>query len=176
MQWQLPGPTVDRAEFIKAMRRVASSVTVVTTDGVAGRHGATVSAFSSVSADPPMVLVCLHHLSRIAGMVVENGVFCVNVLPENSDFVADRFAGLHDRQIADRFAGVRLAEHAQLPEIDGATVFSCRVDQRVSAGSHVAVFGLVTGVQGGDAEPLAYLDGAYHRVLPKAGQALEGIG
>jgi flavin reductase (DIM6/NTAB) family NADH-FMN oxidoreductase RutF len=48
------------------MRRVASSVTVVTTDGAAGRFGTTVSAFSSVSADPPTVLVCLFAQSRIA--------------------------------------------------------------------------------------------------------------
>jgi flavin reductase (DIM6/NTAB) family NADH-FMN oxidoreductase RutF len=49
--------TVARDPFIRAMRGVANSVAIVTTDGVAGRHGATVSAFCSVSADPPSVLV-----------------------------------------------------------------------------------------------------------------------
>ena len=54
-----------REEFIEALRGVASSVSVVTTDGAAGRHGATVSAFCSVSADPPTLLVCLRGQSRI---------------------------------------------------------------------------------------------------------------
>ncbi|MEQ9673623.1 MAG: flavin reductase family protein, partial [Roseovarius indicus] len=86
---------VPREDFISAMRRVAASVTVVTTDGPAGRAGATVSAFSSVSADPPTVLVCLHAQSRIAGFVQENKRFCVNVLPERFSDIADRFAGRH---------------------------------------------------------------------------------
>ena len=55
-----------RDAYVHAMRRVASSVAVVTTDGPAGCHGATVSAFSSVSADPPTILVCLRGGSRIA--------------------------------------------------------------------------------------------------------------
>ena len=71
--------SVPRKSFISAMRRVASSVTVVTTDGPGGRHGATVSAFYSV-ADPPSALVCLKADSRIARSVsARNGVFCVNV-------------------------------------------------------------------------------------------------
>ena len=82
-----------RADFVAAMRGVANSVTIVTTDGPAGRCGATVSAFASVSADPPMVLVCLHAQSTIAALAQENGVFCVNVLPEGAGELAVRFAG-----------------------------------------------------------------------------------
>ena len=93
---------VDRASFIKAMRNVANSVTVVTTNGEAGCHGGTVSAFCSVSADPPTVLVCLMDSSRIAQTTLQNGNFCVNVLPYASQHVADRFAGRHDNEVADR--------------------------------------------------------------------------
>ena len=60
-----------RDNFLQAMRRVASSVTVVTTDGPHGRHGATVSAFCSVSADPPSVLICLRADSRIESRIQE---------------------------------------------------------------------------------------------------------
>ncbi len=167
---------VSREEFIMAMRGVAASVTVVTTDGSAGRLGATVSAFSSVSADPPTVLVCLRAGSRIAKAVAENGRFCVNVLPENSDAIADRFAGMHDHQVADRFIGIPCRGDAGVaPEIEGATTFSCAVDQIVTAGSHLVVFGLVGDVHNGGIEPLTYLDGAYHRVTPKTTQTMGKI-
>lgn len=57
---------LQRDDFIAAMRQIASTVAVVTTAGPGGKHGATVSSFCSVSADPPTMLVCLHGASRIA--------------------------------------------------------------------------------------------------------------
>ena len=176
MQGTSPTPAVERTDFIIAMRRVASSVTVVTTDGTAGRHGATVSAFSSVSADPPTVLVCLHAKSRIAAAVEGNGRFCVNVLPEHSDGIADRFAGVHDGQISDRFADIPcLGARGMPPSIEGATSFACKVDNIVQSGSHLVVFGRVEAVGHGNREPLTYLDGAYHRVLPKTVQTMGAV-
>uniref|UniRef100_UPI003B519E2D flavin reductase family protein n=1 Tax=Roseovarius indicus TaxID=540747 RepID=UPI003B519E2D len=160
---------VPREDFISAMRRVAASVTVVTTDGPAGRAGATVSAFSSVSADPPTVLVCLHAQSRIAGFVQENKRFCVNVLPERSSDIADRFAGRHDGSVPDRFDGIEVfAPRGHAPVIDGATAFQCDLQQVVRSGSHLIVVGHVRDVLVSAAPPLAYRDGAYHRVVPHA--------
>ena len=157
---------VTREDFISAMRRVASSVTVVTTDGAAGRFGATVSAFSSVSADPPTVLVCLFAQSRIARAISNNRQFCVNILPEESAWVADRFAGRDDTSITDRFSGVRLKSGCDMPQIAGATVFDCLVDQSIVSGSHLIVTGSVRAVADAGAAPLAYRDGSYHRVVP----------
>lgn len=154
-----------RDDFIHAMRSVAASVTVVTTDGAAGRLGATVSAFTSVSADPPTVLVCLRAQSRIARAVTQNMGFCVNVLPDHGDGIADRFAGFHDTQVTDRFDEIHC--HGTPPRIDGATTFTCAVDQIVPAASHLVVFGLVQQVRNGGVEPLTYLNGAYHKVTPK---------
>lgn len=160
-------PLVDRDRFIGAMRRVAASVTVVTTDGPAGRHGATVSAFSSVSADPPSVLICLNASSRIARAVQENGRFCVNVLPESGPEIADRFAGRHDDWIADRFSGVDThGVPGTAPLIDGATGFFCDLQQCVTSGSHLIVIGHVHDVLDGQARPLAWREGGYHRVVP----------
>ncbi|WP_350334012.1 flavin reductase family protein [Coralliovum pocilloporae] len=158
------GETVLRADFIKAMRRVISSVTVVTTDGPSGRFGATVSAFSSVSADPPMVLVCLHKEPSVARAVEQNGVFNVNILPETASAIANRFAGLDDDRVSDRFSGVSCS--GQPPAIDHATVFICSVDRVLDAGSHLVVFGRVDGVRDASVDPLAYFDGAYRRVMP----------
>lgn len=148
------------------MRRVAASVTVVTTDGPAGRQGATVSAFSSVSADPPTVLICLFADSRIARAVAANGRFCVNVLPEDCSAIADRFAGRDDGCITDRFAGIDLMPGPGLPCIAGATVFSCGLDRTLRSGSHLIMTGRVADVTDEGAPPLAYREGGYHRVIP----------
>ena len=161
-------PLVDRNAFVMAMRCVANSVVVVTTDGTAGRHGATVSAFSSVSADPPMVLVCLRSGSRIAEAVAANGALCVNVLPQDRPDLANRFAGQDDHQIADRFQCVEvMGARGAAPEINGATAFVGVVDQAVAAGSHCIFICRVQSVRQGMAAPLAYLDGAYHNVVPQ---------
>ncbi len=156
-----------RDAFVRSMRRVASSVAVVATDGPAGCHGATVSAFSSVSADPPMILVCLRTGSRIAEAVSANGNLCVNVLPQDRLDLANRFAGRDDDQVEDRFSGVDyFGVEGAAPEIEGATVFSGSVAQIVAAGSHSIFICHVLSVREGAAAPLTYLDGSYHSVVP----------
>ena len=157
-----------RDAFVRTMRRVASSVAVVTTDGTAGCHGATVSAFSSVSADPPMILVCLRSDSRIAEAVAVNGNLCINVLPQDRHDLANRFAGRDDHLVEDRFSGVDYyGARGAAPEIDGATIFSGSVEQIVPAGSHSIFICKVQTVRDGAAAPLAYLDGNYHCVGPQ---------
>ncbi|SLN16313.1 FMN reductase (NADH) RutF [Roseovarius albus] len=159
---------VARDAFISAMRGVASSVTVVATDGPAGKLGATVSAFSSVSADPPTVLVCLFAESRIAKAVTENGEFTVNVLAEGASHVADRFAGRHDRDVSDRFEGIAHGDTTHgMPGLSDATVFCCDLDQAVRSGSHLIVLGHVRSVSDGQSRPLTYRDGCYHSVIPQ---------
>ena len=158
-----------RDAFVRSMRRVVSSVAVVTTDGSAGCHGATVSAFSSVSADPPMILVCLLSGGRIAEAVATNGNLCINVLPQDRPDLANRFAGRDDHLVQDRFSGVDYyGVRGAAPQIDGATIFSGLVDQIIPAGSHSIVICHVQTVRDGCAAPLAYLDGHYHSVVPHA--------
>ena len=154
---------MDRSAFIRAMRRVASSVSVVTTNGPSGRHGATVSAFCSVSADPPTALVCLNAQSQIARLVMANGSFNINILPQHARHIADRFVGAHDCAVSDRFDGIDI-EPAEVPAISGATVLSCELDQSVCSGSHQVLIGKVIAASNGPGQPLTYLDGAYHQV------------
>ncbi len=117
-----------REEFVGAMRNVANSVTVVTTNGHAGRFGATVSSFCSVSADPPTVLVCLNIEGQTAHAVAENGTFCVNVLPETEAETAKLFAGLRGGLEEDRFDEKDWANTiGEAPSLDGVTAFSCDV-------------------------------------------------
>ena len=159
--------TVSRDAFIATMRQVAASVAVVTTDGPAGRHGATVSTFCSVSADPPTILICLSAERRIAKAVRNNQDFCVNLLSQNHIAIANRFAGMDDNRINDRFFGIdHYGARGVPPALDAATVFSCKTEQLVASGSHLVVIGRVTAVRAGDPAPLTYLDGGYHALVP----------
>ncbi len=81
------------ANFIAAMGAAATGVTVITTEGMAGRFGLTVSAVSSVSAEPPMLLCCVNRKSPAVAAMEQNGRFAVNILGSNSRDVAEVFAG-----------------------------------------------------------------------------------
>lgn len=156
-----------RDAFIAAMRQVAATVTVVTTDGPAGPAGATVSAFTSLSADPPSVLVCLKTDSRIARAVQENGVFCVNILPEDAVDIARAFAGTFDETEPDRFKGLAITRTREGPILPRATAFSCQLDRTVIHGSHAICIGDVTGISNAGETPLTYMSGSFHIVRPK---------
>jgi flavin reductase (DIM6/NTAB) family NADH-FMN oxidoreductase RutF len=153
-------PPVKREDFIAAMRHVASSVTVVTTNGASGKHGATVSAFASVSADPPTVMVCLRSDSRIAKAVEENGNFAVCVLAKNTAEMAMRFAGSDDLQVENRFSDVPHTDW-DAPHLEDSTSFSCDVVHFVVQGSHTAFFGQVTWAGSSKISPLIYFDGGF---------------
>ena len=79
-----------RTSFIDAMGRTATGVTVVGTDGPAGRLAQTVSAMCSVSADPETLLVCVHRKSPLNEAIARHGVFAVSVLGVQHDHVATR--------------------------------------------------------------------------------------
>lgn len=150
------------------MRTVAASVSVVTTNGKAGKAGATVSSFSSVSADPPTLLVCLNAESRIAKTIEKNMVYCINVLPENAQIIADRFAGRHDDTIVDRFIDVEYSNKSKHgPEIKDATTFACDVQQILHSGSHLIIIGDVKEIKNANKKPLTYQDGEYQRIVPQ---------
>lgn len=159
--------TAARQAFIDAMRQVASTVTVVTTDGPQGQAGATVSAFTSLSADPPSVLVCLKADTGIAQAVRGNGVFCVNILPEDAVEVAKAFAGMFDDTLANRFEGLDVAATEFGPILPRATAFTCSLTHRHVHGSHAICIGDVTGISNAGERPLTYMSGAFHRVGPK---------
>ena len=164
----LPEP-ISRTDFIAGMRDVSASVTVVTTDGPAGRHGATVSAFCSVSADPPSLLVCLNASSRVAEAVLKNERFCVNVLREGQQAVANRFAGLDDATLCDRFEGIEFSSDlGGVPVLAGSTAFSCSVASVVEKGSHFVILGDVDQLQVTGATPQTYWAGTYRTIAPTA--------
>ncbi len=156
-----------RGAYLSHMRQVANSVAVVTTDGDCGLHGATVSAFCSVSADPPTLLVCLNANSRIARSVSGNGKFCINVLSQELRYMAERFAGNQDAELPDRFDGIDCVHPVGLcPAISNALSFQCDVVHENLSGSHRIFIGAVTGMDGQITQPLIYLDRTFRSISP----------
>ncbi len=155
-----------RQQFLLGMSHAACTVNVVTTDGVAGRHGVTVSAMVSVSADTPQptLLVCIHNLSSVADALLKNGVFCVNVLRDDQAHISDHFAGRSAVRGAAKFNCAEWATQVTgAPRvIDALVAFDCRVTASERVGSHFVVFGSVQDifVAGGGA-PLIYANRAY---------------
>ena len=158
--------SVEREAFLAAMRQVAATVTVVTTDGPAGLAGATVSAFTSLTADPPSVLVCLRSDSRIARSVAENRGFCVNVLSEDAVGIARAFAVPSPEDPAARFAALGSIHDELGPILPRATAFSCALTERMIHGSHAICIGTVARLTIAGEKPLTYLSGDYHIVRP----------
>ncbi len=151
-----------RKAYLQAMRQVAASVGVVASDGAAGRHGATVTAFCSVSADPPTVLICLRGESRIGAAVTANRVFTLHILPEDATPIASVFAGDHDGESGDRFGRIDLVEMPGLaPAITRSVSLACRVIHSQRHESHVVLFRRVAAIHQRTLSPLLYRDGRY---------------
>lgn len=133
-----------RAGFLHGMAAAAASVTLVTTDGPAGRYGVTVSAFASVSADPPMLLACINRKSPAAAAITRNGGFCVNVLSASQSHLADVFAGRSERFLPYDFgcAEWQRTEGGWRLE-DSIACFACALDREVAAGTHQILIGRV---------------------------------
>ena len=144
---------VGSAQFREAMSRVAAAVHVVTTQGTAGIAGVTVTAVAPVSDDPPSVLVCLARRGSANAVIRENGVFCVNVLPEASGTLADAFAGRLGLAMEERFARARWTRLATgSPVLVGArAAFDCRLARTSEFATHSIMIGTVAGVRIGPA-------------------------
>lgn len=157
--------TVHRDVFVGAMGSVATGVSIVSTEGPAGRFAMTVSAFSSVSAEPPTVLACINRSSPLVDAIRRNGVFCVNVLGANQSAIADRFAGRPRAGAAYDFNcatwGVLATGSPRL--IDAAAAFDCDFDSSVDHGTHLVIFGRVVAVADGPSPALVYARRNYGR-------------
>jgi flavin reductase (DIM6/NTAB) family NADH-FMN oxidoreductase RutF len=147
--------TVDGRRFRAVMAAVCAPVTVVTTSDAAGRpHGATVSSFTSLSLDPPLVSVAFDRRSALLAEVLDAEKFGVNLLGQGQDDLAVRFA----TRGADRFGGdtAWFADRG-LPRLrDAAGWVACDLDRVVEAGDHLLLFGLVTDLGRTDLPPLVY--------------------
>jgi flavin reductase (DIM6/NTAB) family NADH-FMN oxidoreductase RutF len=138
----------------EVMAGVATPVAVVTSMGDGLPHGTTVSAFASLSMDPPMVLVSLDRGSDLLALVRESGRFGLNVLGATQSALALAFA---KKGGTGKFAGVRWEVDCDLPRLPGAPGWlACEVDSLVDAGDHVVALGIVVAADTVAAPPLTY--------------------
>lgn len=159
-------PLESAERFIAAMGRAATGVSVVTTDGPVGRYGITVSAISSVSAEPPLVLACINRRSPVVPAIDGNGAMAVNVLAEHQQDIADTFAGRPGAGLPYDFGCARWrADRTGSPVlVDAVAVFDCALEAAYDAGSHRIFIGRVVEALGGDGGPLVYAQRAYRRI------------
>ena len=152
---------VDQDAFREALRGWASGVTVVTSRSGDKVHGMTVSAFSSVSADPPLVLVCANRSSKTHEIIEEGGVFAVNILASHQAEVSSLFASSkHEDSRLERVAWVEGSTGAPLIS-EALASLECTVTSSHREGSHTIYVGRVESVTVSDAEPLVYYNGGY---------------
>jgi flavin reductase (DIM6/NTAB) family NADH-FMN oxidoreductase RutF len=148
---------VAKAEFRDALSRFASGVVVVAAYTPAGPVGFTASAFSSVSLDPPLVLVCVGKSASAFAGVVGAARFGISVLKDRQGWIAEQFA-----RSGDRFAGVSLAEGPGVPWIGGALAqFACEPHARHEAGDHVILVSEVVEVRIASGQPLVHYGRAF---------------
>ena len=142
-------PQPERALFRDCMSRVASAVHIVTTDGIAGLAGITASAVTSVSDDPPTMLVCVNKSGHSAPRFLANKVFCINTLAAGDEARADCFAGRTGLHLDARFQQgewEKLASGA--PALGTAiAIFDCRVIDIKDVATHHVMIGEVMAVR-----------------------------
>ena len=157
-----------RERFLQGMSQLASPVLVVTTDGPAGRAGVTVSAMCSVSADPPSLLVCIHHLSPACAAIERNRRFCVNALRDDQAHVSEIFAGRADAPNGDKFACANWQTTSSgLPVLcDSLVAFECRVSTTLLEGTHRIFVAEVLGAVPTDGRPLVHANHCYAAPAP----------
>jgi flavin reductase (DIM6/NTAB) family NADH-FMN oxidoreductase RutF len=152
--------------FRDTMRRTASGVAVLTTDGTAGRAGITVSTLCSLSMEPPSVIACVHRDNRTLDIILRNGFFAANVLAGEQEHVAKAFAGLIPELRDDRFAsGTWLTAATGAPLLQGSLAsFDCRTASTHDFGTHRILIGEVVDIVSGDGDPLLFADRSFHRL------------
>jgi len=144
------------------LARLPAGVVLVSTRDAGGFRGLTVTSFTSVSLDPPLVLVCLDRLATTRDALLAHGAFTASLLSRGQQFLADRFSG--QAPVADpswRDVPHRLGENG-LPVVDGAVAWiECEVHSSQEAGDHDLVVGAVIAVGRGGGEPLIHWERGY---------------
>lgn len=163
-----PAPRADDRAFRDALGRFASGVTIVTTVLDGDDHAMTASAFSSVSLDPPQVLVCSSRSSRFHEAVLASGRWGISILSQDLEAVSAHFAR-RGRSLTEQFDGVAYHRGASgVPLIDGALAWlECSTAALYDGGDHSILLGDVTAARVHDDQdaPLLYYRSHYGTIV-----------
>ena len=160
--------TVTADAFRDALAAWASGVTIVTSRHGEAIHGMTVSAFSSVSLDPPLVLVCADKGSDTHALIRASGCFGVNVLHGAQQALSNKFAIKKDEHLRFEGVGHGVAETGAPLFDDALVALDCRVEDAHEAGDHVIYVGRVLAIREGEGDPLVYHRGRYRALADEA--------
>jgi flavin reductase ActVB len=155
--------SVTAEQFRLACSRFATGVTVATVlDAEGTPHGLTVSSFTSVSLDPPLVLICLGHAVTVIEAFRQAKHFGINVLTADQRAISDRFA----RKGLDRFDGLAWARGATgVPILPGVlAAIECAVHDRFTSGDHDIFVGRMVHTKVAEGEPLLYFASGYREI------------
>jgi flavin reductase (DIM6/NTAB) family NADH-FMN oxidoreductase RutF len=147
--------------FRQAMRRFPAAVTVVTARGSERNCGMTATAVTSLSMDPPSLLVCVNRTSSFHSIIEESDSFCVNVLREGQHQISSNFGGA--KPVGERFSEGDWREKDGLPYLaDAQAVIFCKKGAVFLHTTHTIVVGEATGlILHDEVAPLLYIDGRY---------------
>ena len=152
---------VSPAQYRAAMGLVPAAVTIITARHGALRNGLTATAVTSVSAEPPQLLVCVNRQASAEPLIDGAGRFAVNILTPAHEDAARRFAQ-SKLSAEERFAGSWIDLPSGVPALaDALAVFDCRVVQQSRLGTHSLFIGEVLEIATGAGEPLLYHAGRY---------------
>jgi len=154
--------------FKSAMSQFASGVTIVTMRAAGSFHGLTVSAFTSVSAAPPLVLICVSKQQRSHEILAAAGGFAVNILSAEQSALGGRFA---EAPPEERFTGLQcFTAKTGAPILRGSLAWmDCQLQRAVDSGDHSIFIGEVLAVEVGEAneaQPLVYYNRGWRRLHP----------
>jgi flavin reductase (DIM6/NTAB) family NADH-FMN oxidoreductase RutF len=159
--------TVDSEKLRQAMRAWTSGVTIVTTSYEGEKHGMTVSSFTSIALEPPIIIISLQTDSRTHKLVSQSNAFGVTVLAQDQQEISDRFAGrIPDAE--DRFVDIETESLVTgAPFIKGGLAYlDCRVTQVIPVGSNTLFLAEVVAARGDrEGQPLVYHDGGYRQLI-----------
>ena len=151
---------IDKDLFRAVLGRFASGVTVITTVDTTGRdQGMTVSAFSSLSLDPPLVLVCVDHRASLWPVFETAEIFAINILAATQEALSRRFSSKE----GDRFDGTGFTRGSTGVALLDDTLASveCTTVARIPQGDHSILIGSVVSGMARDLQPLLYYRGGY---------------
>ncbi len=150
----------DESRFRQVLGHFASGVTVVTTEHAGQLYGMTVSSFSSLSLNPPLVLICIDTSLPTHKALQDAQHFAINILSKQQEHLSRRFA---TREL-DKFQGVAYTiGQLQAPLLDGAlATIECRLQTTYTVGDHTIFVGEVIDAQVGEGTPLLYYRRGYH--------------
>lgn len=159
--------STQKQAFRSAMASCAAGVHVITTDGTAGRYGITMTAVSSVTDEPPTVMLCINRNAAITPILTQNRELCINVLSSSQQDVAEHFAGITKLSPEERFEYHiwRKGNSGQL-EVEGALahLHGCVVDKH-DIGTHSVFFVEISEIKVHDTEAapaLVYFRRRFH--------------